>query len=165
MTTGTHKSQGTELFVIDASVTSSEEELFKMACPTGLQGLLGGAVDQIETTCLDTAGEKEFTAGLGNPNDITVPFNLISRNASHQNLYAWKQSGVTMKWLACLSESATQPTVDTDGNFVKPNDRTTIEFNGFIKDVNLEIGPNDIVRGTMVIQRTGVSIPIFYTPA
>lgn len=164
MTTGTVKTQGTELYVIDASVTSSEEELYKIACPTGITGL-GGARDQIEDSCLDTTDEKTFQAGLGNPGQVTVPFNLIPRNGSHQFLFAWKQVGAVMKWLVCLSESATQPTVDTDGEFVKPTDRTTIAFSGFVSDVNIDIATNDIVKGTLLIQRSGAVDFVGYTPA
>lgn len=164
MTVGTVKTQGTELFVIDASVTSSEEELFKIVCPTGIQGL-GGARDQIETTCLDTRGDKEFAAGLGNPGQVTIPFNLIPRDGSHKALFAWKASGETMKWLACLSESSTAPTVDTDGNFVKPTDRTTIEFSAYVADVNLDMATNDIVKGTLLLQRSGDVTFVGYTPS
>lgn len=164
MTTGTVKTQGTELFVIDASVTTSEEELVKMTCPTGITGL-GGARDQIEITCLDTTGDKEFAAGLGNPGQVSVPFNLIPRDTGHQSLFAWKESGTLMKWLVCLSESSTAPTVDTDGNFVKPTDRTTIEFDAFVSDVNIDMATNDIVKGTLTLQRSGSVNFIGYTPA
>jgi hypothetical protein len=164
MTTGTVKTQGTELYVIDASVTASEEELYKIACPTGITGL-GGARDQIEDTCLDTTDEKTFVAGLGNPGQVTVPFNLIPRNGSHQFLFAWKQAGANMKWLVCLSESADQPTVDTDGEFVKPTSRTTIAFTAFVSDVNIDIATNEIVKGTLLLQRSGAVDFVGYTPA
>lgn len=164
MTTGTVRTQGTELFVIDASVTSSEEELFKIACPTGITGL-GGPRDQIEDTCLDTTDEKTFLAGLGNPGQVSVPFNLIPRNGSHQSLFAWKASGEVMKWLACLSEGTTAPTADTDGEFVKPTNRTTIEFSAFVADVNIDIATNEIVKGTLTLQRSGPVVFVGYVPA
>lgn len=164
MTIGSVKTQGTELFTIDASVTSSEEELVKIACPTGITGL-GGPRDQIEDTCLDTTDEKTFQPGLGNPGQVTIPFNLIPRNGSHQALFAWKDSGAVMKWLACLSESGTDPTVDTDGNFVKPTDRTTIEFSGYVADVNIDIATNEIVKGTLLVQRSGPVTFVGYTPS
>jgi Phage tail tube, TTP, lambda-like len=164
MTIGTVKTQGTELYVIDASVTASEEELYKIACPTGISGL-GGARDQIEDTCLDTTDEKTYVAGLGNPGQVSVPFNLIPRNGSHQFLFAWKEAGVNMKWLVCLSESSTQPTVDTDGEFVKPTDRTTIAFTAYVSDVNIDMATNEIVRGTLTLQRSGAVNFVGYTPA
>jgi len=164
MTTGTVKTQGTELFVIDASVTTSEEELLKITCPTGITGL-GGARDQIDITCLDTTGDKEFDAGLGNPGQVTVNFNYIPRASSHQSVFAWQESGAKMKWLACLSEGTTAPTVDTDGAFVKPTDRTTIEFTAYVADVNIDIATNEIVKGTMILQRSGQRIIVPYVPS
>ena len=74
MTEGVVKTQGTELFTVDA-LSSSVASVLKFECPTGITGL-GGAADQIETTCLDTVGDKEFTRGLGNPGQVSVPFNF-----------------------------------------------------------------------------------------
>ena len=164
MPTGTVKTQGTELYVIDASVTSSEDDIYKLACPTGITGL-GGPRAPIEDAWLDTVAEKTFKAGLGNPGQVSVPFNLIPRNGSHQFLFAWKQAGEVMKWLVCLSESTTQPTVDTDGEFSKPNDRTTIEFSAFVSDVNIDIATNEIVKGTLLLQRSGPVTFLGYSPA
>lgn len=164
MTTGTVKTQGTELYVIDASVTSSDEDLYKFACPTGISGL-GGPRDQIEDTCLDTTDEKTFVAGLANPGQVTVPFNMIPRNGSHQFVFAWKQAGANMKWLVCLSESTTQPTVDTDGAFVKPTDRSTLAFTAFVADVNIDIATNEIVKGTLLLQRSGPIDFVGYVPS
>ena len=85
MTTGLVKTQGTELYFVDASVTASAPDLVKMSCPTGVQGL-GGAKDQIETTCLDATTDKEFAGGLGNPGTVSVPFNLIPRGSEVDRL-------------------------------------------------------------------------------
>jgi hypothetical protein len=164
MTAGTVQTQGTELFVIDDSNSVTEPEIVKMVCPTGITGM-GGARDQIEDTCLDTTGDKTFKAGLGNPGQVNVPFNLIPRDGSHKSLFAWKESGTVMKWLVCLSESSTDPTVDTDGEFVKPTDRTTIEFEAYVADVNIDVANNEIVRGTLTLQRSGSVEFIGYTPA
>ena len=164
MTIGTVKTQGTELFLVDTLTTPGSPAVVKLACPTGITGL-GGAADQIEDTCLDTVDEKTFKAGLGNPGQVSVPFNLIPRNGSHQFLFAWKQAGEVMKWLVCLSESTTQPTVDTDGEFSKPNDRTTIEFSAFVSDVNIDIATNEIVKGTLLLQRSGPVTFLGYSPA
>lgn len=164
MNVGTVRTQGTELFFVDNSVTTSDPDLIKLACPTGIQGL-GGAKDQIETTCLDTVGDKEFAGGLGNPGVVTVPFNLIPREYSHQNLLALKKAGEILNWIACLSEGATQPTIDTDGNIAAPSGRSSFLFQGYIADVNIDIANNEIVRGTLTIQRSGDVTFNAYTPA
>jgi len=164
MTTGTVKTQGSELYLVDASVTSSDPELVKLDCPTGVQGL-GGAKDQIETTCLDTIGDKEYTGGLGNPGQVTVPFNFIPRAFSHRSLLALKKSGAVLAWILCLSESTEAPTVDSDGNIVAPTTRSSFEFSGYVADVNFDIATNEIVRGTLLIQRSGDVELNAYVPA
>lgn len=164
MTTGTVKTQGTELFFVDNSVSASAPDLIKLVCPTGVQGL-GGAKDQIETTCLDTTGDKEFAGGLGNPGTVSVPFNLIPREYSHQNLFVLKDSGATLNWIACLSEGSALPTVDSDGEISAPSGRSSFKFAGYIADVNIDIANNEIVRGTLTIQRSGNVQFTAYTPA
>lgn len=163
MTTGTIRTQGTELFVIDTITVPNDPAIVKMSCPTGVQGL-GGARDQLEDTCLDTTGDKTYQAGLGNPGQVSVPFNLIPRDDGHQALFAWKSDGSVMRWMVCLSEGTTAPTLDTDDTFIAPTDRTTIEFSGFVSDVNIDIATNEIVRGTLTIQRSGDVVFAGYTP-
>lgn len=162
MTTGTVRTQGTELFFINPDAISPA--VVKLVCPTGVQGL-GGPRDQIESTCLDTTDDKTYVAGLGNPGQVSVPFNLIPRESSHQDLFTLKDAGTVLHWLACLSESATDPTMDTDHAFVPPNDRTSFAFDAFIKDVNIDVATNEIVRGTLTLQRSGAVVPTWYTPA
>jgi len=68
MTEGVIKTQGSELFTVD-KLSASTASVLKFECPTGITGL-GGAADQIESTCLDTRGDKEFEGGLGNPGQV-----------------------------------------------------------------------------------------------
>jgi len=163
MTVGTVKTQGTHAYFIDHT-TTSDTDLVKLACPTGVTGL-GGAKDQIETTCLDTTGDKEFAAGLGNPGQVSVPFNLIPREHSHQILFDLKEAGDVLKWYVGLSESATPPTVSDDHLFVVPTDRSGFTFDAYISDVNIDIATNEIVRGTLTLQRSGAVVFHPYTPA
>jgi hypothetical protein len=164
MTVGVVRSQGSELFFID-TVNFSTGTIVKLVCPTGIQGL-GGPRDQIETTCLDTIGDKTYAAGLGNTGQITVPFNMIPRDASHQGLFALKESGEVLDWMIGLSESTEQPgALDSNGDFEPFSTRTAIKFDGYVSDVNLDIATNDIVKGTLLIQRSG-SVQFYgYEPA
>ena len=164
MTTGLVKTQGTELFFVDDSVSTSAPDLIKMTCPTGVQGL-GGAKDQIETTCLDATSDKEFAGGLGNPGTVSVPFNLIPRDYSHQNLFVLKDAGRDLNWIAALSDGTELPTVDSDGIIIAPTLRSSFKFTGYIADVNIDIATNEIVRGTLTIQRSGRVEFFGYTPA
>lgn len=163
MTTGTVRTQGTELFFVD-TVSSSVAVLIKLSCPTGVTGL-GGAADQIEDTCLDNVTDKTYVRGLGNPGVVTVPFNLIPRETSHQLLFSLKDDGSVLNWIACLSESATDPTLNTDDTIIAPATRSSFKFAGYISDVNIDIANNEIVRGTLTIQRSGAVTFFGYEPA
>jgi hypothetical protein len=163
MTVGTVKTQGTELFFVDNSTTDGAE-LIKLLCPTGISGL-GGAADQIEDTCLEAREDKTYVRGLGNPGQVSVPFNLIPRAGSHQILFDLKATGDTIGWMVCLSEGTTAPTVDTDEAMVAPSGRTSLAFQAYIADVNIDIATNTIVKGTLTLQRSGPVVANWYTPS
>lgn len=157
---GTVKTQGTQLYLIDR-FTSSEPAIVRFACPTGITGL-GGPKDQIDTTCLEVTDDATSVSGLGRPGQMTVPFNLIPAAFSHQSLFDLKESGEVLSWIACLSESKTAPTLDSNDEFEPPNDRTSFQFNAYIADVNIDIAGNEIVRGTLTLQRSGPVIPTWF---
>lgn len=148
MTTGVLKTQGTELFFVNSGA------VVKLACPTGITGL-GGAADQIEVTCLDTTDDKQYQRGLGNPGSVSVPFNFIPTNASHQDLFDLKDAGTVISWLIGFSDATTDPTLDSNDAFVVPASRTCAEFQAYVSDVNIDIATNEIVRGTLTLQRSG----------
>lgn len=147
------RTQGTELFFVD-TVSSSVAELVKVTCPTGVSGL-GGARDQIESTCLDATGDKSFMAGLGNPGQVSVPFNLDPTAVSHQRLFDLKADGSVLAWIACLSDGTADPTLDTDDTIIVPASRSSFQFSAYVADVNIDIATNEIVRGTLTLQRSG----------
>lgn len=157
---GTVKTQGTQLFLVDR-FTSSEAAIVRFACPTGITGL-GGPKDQLETTCLEETDDKTFIAGLGNPGEVSVPFNLIPSAFSHQTLFDLKESGDVLSWIACLSESSTAPQLDSNDEFDPPANRTSFRFRAYISDVNIDIAGNEIVRGTLTLQRSGPVVPSWY---
>lgn len=172
MTDGLVPTQGTKVYLAD-NATTSVPTVVKMDCPTGVQGVGGGAADQIETTCLDTIGDKEFAGGLGNPAPITVPFNFIPRSYSHQNLLELKRLKTVLKWFLVMAdqptdpgnEAYTEPNLDSDGEFVAPLDRSSIAWSGYVSEVNLDFATNEIVRGTLTIQRSGIERLTAYVPA
>lgn len=148
MTTGVIRSQGTRLFF-----AVSESAIHKVACPTAIQGL-GGAADQIDTTCLDST-EREFERGFPNPGQLTVPINFIPQSAAHQALLDLREAGTTISWMIVFSNQAGSPTVqDSEGHLDSPG-ATTAEFLGYIADFNIDVATNEIVRATLIIQRSG----------
>jgi len=164
MTIGTVKTQGTELFFVNLG-GASPNEIVKVSCPTGVTGL-GGSTDQIESTCLDTVGNKTFAAGLSTPGQVSVPFNLIPRDVSHQDLMRLKDSGDVLSWLVALSDGTTDPTaIAVDGTIVPPANRTSFGFQAYVSDLNIDIATNEIVRGTLTLQRSGNVTATWYVPA
>jgi hypothetical protein len=158
MATGEVKTQGTHLYFVNPTGPA----LVKLTCPTGITGLGGGDVDQIEDTCLDETDQHTFMDGLRAPESITVPFNLIPRDASHQLLFALRDQKPrpVLKWMALLSESATPPTL-SGGAMTPPNDR----FDCVITGVSIDIATNEIVRGTLTIQVRSLVVPQWFVPA
>lgn len=164
MTTGTVKTQGTELYFV--SHLNSDPELVKLLCPTGITGVGGGAKDTIDTTCLDTVGDRETTTGLGTPSPISVPFNFIPTSGAQQELIALKASGNSTYWIALLSDGTEAPTLDTDGLIVAPSgtNRTSVEWAGTVSEVNFDVATNEIVRGTLTVLRSGLETWHLPTP-
>ncbi len=146
------KTQGTEVYFVNPSGLA----LVKLNCPTGVTGL-GGAADQIEVTCLD-ATNKGFVQGLKNPAAVSIPFNFDPAQTSHQLLETLYEAGTTLDWMVALSDATTQPTVDSNGNFVALTGRTNIVFEGYIADLNLDLATNEVVRGTLTVQRSGSKV-------
>jgi hypothetical protein len=149
------KTQGTELYYVDP--TNSVPVAVKLACPTGITGL-GGATDQIDTTCLGD-NERTFVQGLANPGQVSVPFNLNPQDASHQDLFDLKEEGNNLNWIVCLSDGSAAPTLNSDDEFVPPSNRTSFSFVAYISDLNIDLATNEIVRGTLTLQRSGAVTP------
>lgn len=164
MTTGTVRTQLTELFFV-TTIPESDPIVVKLSCPTGVTGVGGGAKDQLEDTCLDTVGDKTFKAGLGSPSPISVPFNFIPSSVSHQVLFALKASGVVIPWMVSLSDGTAIPTLNSDAGMDAPALRTSASFLAYVSEVNIDIATNEIVRGTLSLQRSGLETWYFNAPA
>lgn len=157
------KTQGSELFFVDA-LSSSVAAVMKMACPTGITGL-GGPADQIEDTCLDDIEDKSYSRGLGNPGQVNVPFVMKPWEGSQQVLWDLKASGDTVGWMIGLSDGiGNNPTLDSNDDLDAPADRTSFAFQAYVADLNIDIATNEVVRGTLVLQRSGTVTPYWNGP-
>ncbi|MDQ0035931.1 hypothetical protein J2W30_003704 [Variovorax boronicumulans] len=142
------KSQGTDLYW-----ASGPTAVTRAVCITGISGL-GGARDQIETSCLDNTTDKTFVGGLGTPGQVTVPFNVHKDEVSHAALLALKDSGETVSWGIYSSDSVTAPTAV--GSVMQTvASRASAIFSGYVSDVTIDIAGNDIWKGSITIQRSG----------
>lgn len=149
------KTQGTHLYFID-TVSSSDPAVVKLHCPTGITGL-GGPSTQIDTTCLDDF-DRTFAKGLGNPGEVSVPFNFDPQEVSHQMLFDLKEDGRNLAWYMGLSDGTAAPTLDTNDAFVIPTSRSGFQFEAYVSDVNIDVATDEIVRGTLTLQRSGAVV-------
>ena len=145
------KTQGTKLFFADNSATIPA--MVKMEAPTGITGL-GGAADQIDVTDLDVTTDRQYARGLGSPGQVSVPFIMKPTASSHKRLFELRASGETLNWLVCLSDGTADPTYAA-GALTPPAGRTSIAFAAYISDVALDIATNEVIRGTLTLQRSG----------
>lgn len=156
------KTQGTHLYFVNPTGPA----LVKLVCPTGITGIGGGDVDQIENTCLDETEEHTFVDGLSSRDSLTVPFNMRPAEASHQLLYTLKDTAPrpVLHWMVLLSESADPPTL-AGTTMTPPATRSSLKFDGVITNVALDVTTNEIVRGTLTIQRRSAIVPQWFEPA
>jgi hypothetical protein len=152
------KTQGTKVYFVDPLTTPGTPAVIELDCPTGVSGL-GGAADQIEDTCLSETVDRSYVRGLGNPGQVSIPFNLDPSAASHQLLFDMKDAGEKVSWLACLSDGTNAATAIAAGVITPPTGRTSLGWIGYIADVNIDIATNEIVRGTLTVQRSGPVTP------
>jgi hypothetical protein len=153
------KTQGSSLWFIDTTGTPA---LVKLTCPTGITGVTSGARDQIETTCLDETDTRTYISGLNGASAISVPFVVQDPDASHKSIFTLKETGAVLNWLAVGGNGTAAPTL-TGSTITPPTTRTSVSFSGYISEVALEVGGNDVWRGTLTIQRTGPAVPHWKT--
>lgn len=139
--------QGSNLFFIDSAAVVT------MQCPTGITGL-GGSRDQIEVTCLNAIDDKSYVSGLGNPGQVSVPFVFDPQAASHQALLDLHDTGEITSWAIGFSDGTAVPTI-VSGAMSFASTRTYAEFDAFVADVSIDVATNEVVRGTMTLQRSG----------
>lgn len=152
------KTQGSALYIAD-TLSSSVAAVLKMACPTGITGVGAGAASQINDTCLDDLEDESFMPGLGSPGTITVPFVLKPAEASHQALFDMKAAKELFSMMVCLSDGTTAPTLDSADALVAPAGRTSFGFQAYVADVAIDVATNEVVRGTLTLQRSGAVTP------
>ena len=141
------KTQGTQLYFISAGQVKT------VTCPTGITGL-GGSRDQIETTCLNATDDKSYVSGLGNPGQVSVPFVFDPSALDHQLLLNLFDSGDVTDWMIGFSDGTATPTV-VSGQLSMASTRTNASFDAFVADVAIDVATNEVVRGTLTLQRSG----------
>ncbi|MGI4841033.1 MAG: phage tail tube protein [Janthinobacterium lividum] len=155
------KTQGTELYAIDPVGFT----LINVGCFTSLDGI-DTSIDQIETTCF-TSLARTYEAGLATPGSASFGLNIDTANPAHIRLHQLKIAGTTLQWAVGLSDGprtdglGVPPTIEAtagaDGvrDFVLPETRSWITFDGYMNSFPFTFGLNDVVKSTVGIQVSG----------
>lgn len=150
------KTQGTQMFTIDPN----NNQVLVVGCVTNIDGI-DTTLDQIETTCLD-ASARTYLGGLATPGSATFGINFDPADASHVRLHQLKVSGDVLKWAIGFSDGPRdsnnqlpQPAVDSNGDFVLPNTRSWISFEGFMNSYPFSFPLNAVVTSNVGIQVSG----------
>lgn len=141
------KTQGTQLYYVSGPTAATV--LAKIVSVSGL----GGARDQIDVTHL-MSEEREFEAGFANPGQVTLEIIFDPAEASHEALLDLKDSGAKVPWMIASSDATTAPTVVASA-FSALTTRTNWKFTAYVADFNLDFNSNEVVRGTVTLQRSG----------
>lgn len=155
------KTQGSDLYLVDPE----DNTLIEVGCVTSIDGI-DTAVEQVETTCLQDSA-RSYIAGLATPGAATFGINTDTSDASHVRLHQLKVEGASLQWAIGWSEADTPPTVDSNGHFVTPADRSWILFEGFMNSYPFSFQQNSVVQSTVGIQISGepVLIPVGGLPS
>lgn len=146
-------SQNTDFYFIDPL----DDSVKVVGCATSIDGI-DTTIGQNETTCLGD-NTRTYIAGLGTPGAATFGINFDPADASHVRLHQLKTAGTTLVWAIGMSDGTAPPTVHVDshgdGDFVLPNTRTWITFEGFMTSYPFTFAIDTPVQSTVGIQVSG----------
>jgi hypothetical protein len=116
-------------------------------------GEFGPMSDDIDATNLRSTA-KEFRTGIPDNGEATLQINHKSTDDTHIFLAAQAGNGVLHKFMVCLSESDTDPTV-ASGELVAPVDCTSYGFEATVKSYRGALKVNDLVRKNCTLRISG----------
>ena len=144
----TLKTQGTEIYILDATNSGSEVE--KIGQITGFSGV-GGQAGEIDVTDMDSTA-REFVAGLKDNGTVSINVNWDPTDASHVTLDSLV-GGANKRFIIGCSEASTDPSYTS--TFTIPTDRTTLDFNGSVLSFQKDAETDNVWRGTLTIRVSG----------
>lgn len=148
------KTQFTDLYFV---APANGGAIVEIGCVTSITGLTA-ARDQIETTCLNSAG-RTYESGMPTPGAATFTINFDPSDESHMKLHALYASGEKVDWALGLSDYASPgaglgpvPTLDSAGELDVPGTRSWIVFNGYVSDFPFDLSLNSVVTSNLSVQ-------------
>lgn len=146
------KTQGGRLYAIDPANDA-------VVPITRLTNFQSGdqAASEIDDTDFDDEIYFSKLRGLSEPGAATFDLNVTPSDASHALLYSLRvsTSQVPGKFVFGWSDGTSAPTVDSNGNFNLPTDRTWYEFGGFVSNFPFSHEVNSIVKTAVSIVKEG----------
>jgi|SRR6056297_279618 len=145
----TLKTQGSELFLLDATDTGNEVR--KIGQITGFSGVGSGTSSEITTTNMDSTA-VEIVVGLKDNGTISFNLDWDPADESHTTLNSLV-GGANKRFIIGASESAADPSYTS--TFTIPTDRTTLDFQAGITQFQLDASTDDVWRGTVQLRVSG----------
>lgn len=142
------KTQGTEIFILDA--TNSGSEVQKIGRVTGFSGV-GGQAGEIDVTNFDSTA-REFLAGLKDNGTVNVNIDWDPQDASHVTLDSLV-GGASTRFIIACSDGTTDPSYTS--TFVIPTDRTTFDFTGSVLSFQKDSETDNVWRASVQIRVSG----------
>ena len=142
------KTQGTEIWLLDA--TDSGNEVRKIGNITDI-GEFGPVSGDIDVTNMDSTA-MEYFAGLADNGTVTIGYNYDPANTTQQTLNALV-GGANKRFVIGCSDGTTDVTYTS--LFVIPTDRTTFDFQASIQGMPKGASVNDAWRGTISLRVSG----------
>lgn len=151
--------QGTELYFIDPL----DNTVKNVGCFTSLDGI-SATRDQIDVTCMPDQARR-YRPGLITPGSATFSINIDPQNPVHLRLHELEVAGTTLEWAVGWSDNtgvAPTAAIDSDGSyeFVLPETRTWLLFEGYMNDFPFSFAQNDVVKSNLGVQISGETILI-----
>ena len=143
------ETQGTYLYTIDPDTG----DVIEVGCVTSIDGI-DTTNEQIETTCLQSS-TRTYKGGLATPGAASFGINFDTADASHVRLHQLKVAKTVLPWAVGFSDGTTQPSVDSNGEFITATSRSWIVFNGFMTSFPFTFAQNAVVQSTVGIQISG----------
>lgn len=145
---------GTKVYIIDPEA-SGGPEILAVECAISVDGL-GAPREQNDVTCLeDTA--RRFIAGLATPGSMAMTINADPANAaSHLRLHQMYVAATRFDMAIGWGDGSAAPTLDSNGEFDFPTDRTFIEMqDSYVSDYPFAFNLNTVVQSAITFQLSG----------
>lgn len=142
------KTQGVELFLLDA--TNSGSEVQKIGKVTSISGV-GGSAGEIDITNFDSTA-KEFLVGLKDSGTVSLSYNYDPDDAGQTTMFSI-EGGANKRFVICGGEAGTDPSYTS--LFVIPTDRTTIDFTAGVQSNQIDMSTDDAYRVSSSLRVSG----------